>query len=246
MKYLSACADGQGKGLFPLGDWFPMDTETAAQSHPLLPALEALASPLRLALLRRLARPAFVADLIREIDMTRQALKLHLDALEAAGLVEARSSRRGALPATAYVASPTGLFAFKEGVGALAVPVDPALVGSFPTRDGQGPTRLPPRSGPGLLLVHGDLPGRWFPLGGSASHVIGRDPRGGIALPYDPFASARHAHVQKGPRWQVTDLHSRNGTLLNFEGLMPGETRELRVGDVLTVGRSRLVFRDGT
>jgi pSer/pThr/pTyr-binding forkhead associated (FHA) protein len=43
----------------------------------------------------------------------------------------------------------------------------------------------------------------------------------------------------------VTDLHSRNGTLLNFERLAPGETRDLRTGDVLTIGRSRLVFRDG-
>lgn len=99
--------------------------------------------------------------------------------------------------------------------------------------------------GAGLLMVHGDVPGRWFPIGGP-SQIVGRDPRGGIGLPYDPFASARHAHLfQERSGWRVTDLHSRNGTQLNFERLAAGETRDLRPGDVLTIGRTRLVFQEG-
>jgi hypothetical protein len=219
--------------------------EFAEGDETLAVTFEALANPLRLSLLRRLARPAFMVDVTKDLDLTRQALKRHLEVLESAGLVEARPTRRGALPATAYVASPTGLFAFKETVAGLALPVDPALLGAFPTRDTPGAARPPARTGPGLLLVHGDVPGRWFPLDGG-SHIVGRDPRGGIGLPYDPFASTRHAHVlREGAAWRVTDLHSRNGTLLNFERLAPGETRDLRTGDVLTIGRSRLVFRDG-
>lgn len=222
-----------------------MDTATATQDDSLLKALEALANPLRLALLRRLAQPAFVADITREMGLTRQSLKRHLEVLTDAGLIEARPMRRGVLPATAYVASPTGLFAFKETVAGLALPMDPALLRPAPTRDSQGPSRPASRTGPGLLLVHGDLQGRWFPLD-RASHIVGRDPRDGISLSYDPFASLRHAHLlREGAGWRVTDLHSRNGTLLNFERLLPGETRDLRAGDVLTIGRSRLVFRDG-
>lgn len=89
------------------------------------------------------------------------------------------------------------------------------------------------------------MPGRWFPLPGR-SHIVGRDPREGVALAYDPFAGARHVHLfREGPGRRITDLHSRNGTFVDFDRLAPGETRDLRSGDVLTIGRSRLVFREG-
>lgn len=217
----------------------------AEEISQLTGTFEALANPLRLDLLRRLSQPAFSRDLVRDMGLTRQGLRRHLDVLAAAGLIEEIRSRRGALPARAYIASPTGLFVFKENVASLALPVDPAMLGPFPTRETPGSVRGPKTAGPGLLLVHGDVPGRWFPLVG-ASHVVGRDSRGGISLPYDPFASARHAHLHRdGAAWYITDLHSRNGTALNFERMPPGTTREIVSGDVLSVGRSRLVFREG-
>lgn len=209
--------------------------------------LEVLAQPVRLALVHRLARPAFVPELVGEFGITRQALKKHLDALVAAGLVTGRAARRGALPATQYAASPAGLFAFKEGVLALAVHGDPALrvpTSTMPSH--AAPAVAGHSAGAGLLLVHGESPGRWFPLGAKDSWVLGRDGGADVAIPYDPFASARHALLRRGPSgWTLTDMRSTNGTRVNFRPIAPGEAVAVRPGDLLTVGRSHLLLRDG-
>jgi DNA-binding transcriptional ArsR family regulator len=207
--------------------------------------MEALSNPVRVAILHRLARPTFVPDLARELGMTRQALRKHLKVLEDAGLVRAQSSQRRLLRASEYRVDPVGLFSFKEAVRALAVhgPPDPL---PLPTR-AAGSAGAPPRmAGGGLLLVHGDAPGRWMLLPASGSAIVGRDPKADVRLAYDAFASARHALLQAGPEGVlVTDLHSTNGTLLNFRPLLPGEPAPLRHGDLLTVGRSHLLYRDG-
>jgi biotin operon repressor len=220
---------------------------TGDETHrEIVRAFEALSNPLRVAMLHRLAQPAFAPDLAREFQITRQAVRRHLDAMEEVGLIVGRPARRGALPATEYLASPAGLFAFKENVLSLALPSDPSRLPLAQTRPG-GTARPPlPREGPGLLLVHGDAPGRWFPLSRGKSWVLGRDPRDDVPLAYDPFASARHAMLSReGTGWSLTDLHSTNGTLLDFQRLAPGETRPLRLGSVVGVGRSRLIFQDG-
>lgn len=208
-------------------------------------ALEVLANPTRIALLHRLGKPAFMPDLVEEFEMTRQALKKHLDALEGVDLVHARQSRRGALPATEYTANPAGLFALKENVASLAVHVDPEVLPPAQTltaaTDGTGPSMR----GAGLLLVHGDSPGTWFALDPKNGWVVGRDPRGDVALPYDPFASARHALLRRvGGQWTLTDLHSTNGTRLNFRPLPSGEAVPVSPGDLLTVGKSHLLLRE--
>lgn len=221
-----------------------MESEASPDASQLVRVLEALASPTRLALLHRLASPAFVPDLARELALTRQTLQKHLDALVEVGLVHAQPARRGALPATQYVTSPAGLFGFKESVKAIAVP-DARLLPALPTRLADSPSPQRERDGPGLLLVHGDAPGRWYPLRGGPTWVVGRDARDDVPLSYDPFASVRHAMVRRdGATWRVTDLRSTNGTSVNFAPLAPGESATLRAGDVLTVGRSHLVLRD--
>lgn len=221
------------------------EAHEAAPQGDLAKVMEVLASDVRLALLHRLGRPAFVPDLAREMGMTRQALKKHLDALEGAGLVVATPSRRGPLRATEYTAHPAGLFAFKEHVLGLAVAADPAML---PPRDTL-PSLAAPAShagaGTGLLLVHGDQPGRWFPLA-RASVVLGRDPHADVPLAWDPFASARHALLRKGAvGWTLTDLESTNGTRVNFQKVRPGESVPVRAGDLLTVGKSHMILRDG-
>ncbi|MEA3201408.1 MAG: hypothetical protein QOE90_2836 [Thermoplasmata archaeon] len=219
---------------------------TRAPDNDLVLAFETLASPLRVALLHRLASPAFAPDLAREFGITRQALRRHLEAMEAVGLVATRQARRGALPATEYAASPQGLFAFKESVLALALPPVSQRSPATHTVAGGAASPGPSRQGPGLLLAHGDAPGRWFALARGKSWILGRDPRGDVPLAYDPFASARHAMVSREPTgWTLTDLHSTNGTFLDFDALAPGETRPLRNGALVTVGRTRLLFRDG-
>ena len=72
-----------------------------------------------------------------------------------------------------------------------------------------------------LLVVDGGgtdlLPGQAFPLA-VATH-LGRSPSNTIMID-DPFASTEHASlVQRGGRWWLEDLGSKNGTLLNGERL---------------------------
>src|SRR5438093_1382149 len=124
--------------------------------------MEVLASDVRLRLLHRLSIPAFVPDLAAEFKLTRQAIQKHLDALESAGLIVGASSRRGALRAREYRAHQAGLFAFKESVLGIAVVADPGVLPPMPTLP--APTGENGRAsvGVGLLLVHGDQPGRWF------------------------------------------------------------------------------------
>lgn len=221
--------------------------EEAVEDHvELAKALEALANPLRVAILHRLSTPAFMPDLAQELQMTRQAIKKHLDALEAVGLVTAVPSRRGALRAMEYRTNPAGLFAFKEHVWGLAIPADPSLAQPAVTMPAANTERANGSNGYGLLLVHGDQPGRWFGLNGRVPAVVGRDPKVEVSLAYDAFASARHALLRHAPGgWTVTDLQSTNGTRINFRPVPAGETITLRPGDLLTVGKSHLLLRDG-
>jgi DNA-binding transcriptional ArsR family regulator len=209
-------------------------------------ALEALSNPVRIGLLHRLGTPSFMPDLATEFGMTRQALKKHLDELEEMGLVLARQSRRGVLRATEYCANPAGLFALKESILSLAVTTDPASLPPAATLPSVARKPSTLASGPGLLLVHGDTPGRWFGLGGKVSFILGRDAKADVSLAYDAFASARHAMLRKGPSgWTLTDLRSTNGTRVNFQPVPTGETVGIAHGDLLTVGKSHLLIRDG-
>lgn len=212
-----------------------------ASPRSMAEALGALANPTRVALLRRLARPAFAADLARELGITRQGLKRHLDALAALGLVRAVPARRGFVPATQYRVDPTGLFRLREDVLGLEFLGD-ASAGTLPAARADEPGW---RATAGLLLVHGDAPGRWFPLERGSAWVVGRDPRAEVSLGYDPFVSAQHATLRRADgAWTLTDHASRNGTRLNFRPLPPGLPARVRGGDVLTIGRSHLLFRE--
>lgn len=224
-----------------------MEEGEPATDGDLTQRMEVLASPVRLALLHRLGQAAFVPDLAREHGMTRQALKKHLDALEAAGLIVATQSRRGALRATEYRANASGLFAFKESVLAIAVQTDAGALAPAETRPSSAGAGSHVAGGSvGFLLVHGDQPGRWFPLDARASIVLGRDPKADVALPYDPFASGRHALLRRAPSaWTLTDLQSTNGTRVNFRRIASGETVPVRSGDLITIGKSHLLLRDG-
>lgn len=203
-----------------------------------------LANPTRVALLHRLQRPAFVPELADELGLTRQAVTKHLDALREGGVVRRRATRRGLLRAMEYAADPGGLFAFQEAVRALGVPPAVVWAGDAATRPADAAGAAVEPSGPGLLLVHGDRRGRWWTLAGDGGWAIGRDARNEIALPYDPFASARHALLARdGAAWTLTDLGSRNGTELNFRPLPPGASARVAPGDLVGVGRSLLLLR---
>jgi pSer/pThr/pTyr-binding forkhead associated (FHA) protein len=78
-----------------------------------------------------------------------------------------------------------------------------------------------------------------------ASLTIGSDAASADLVLSDPSVSRVHAILERvGTTWLVRDLGSRNGTRLNGERLV-GQ-RRLRDGEEILVGRSRLIFRDGS
>ena len=80
------------------------------------------------------------------------------------------------------------------------------------------------------------------PLEG-ARVTIGRHASNDLALADDSEVSRVHAVLEPvGPAWVVRDMSSRNGTRVNGD-LISGD-RPLSPGDELTIGGTRLVFRD--
>lgn len=107
---------------------------------------------------------------------------------------------------------------------------------------GEAPLRPTSGERAGLVLLHAPDP-RAVPhvveLSASEPLMIGREtPAGGLTLP-QTAVSRVHARVHRAPGgWTVTDLDSRNGTLVN--GRRVGEAvlehqDELRVGDAIFV-----------
>ena len=70
---------------------------------------------------------------------------------------------------------------------------------------------------------------------------IGKGPRNTIVLA-DPSVSTAHAMIaDDGESFFITDLSSRNGTFVGAERIT--EKRRLQHGDIVTLGRSKLTFR---
>jgi pSer/pThr/pTyr-binding forkhead associated (FHA) protein len=90
---------------------------------------------------------------------------------------------------------------------------------------------------PALTAILGPLAGQRFEL--RAPLEIGRE-AAGIGLASDASASRRHARLEPmGTGWQVVDLGSTNGTLVNGAKVT---SAMLRPGDVLTIGSSQFRF----
>ena len=80
------------------------------------------------------------------------------------------------------------------------------------------------------------------PLHADRPNAIGRAPESDIRL-MDEHSSRQHCVVQwLDNRWVLTDLGSRNGTLVNGERV---RKQALQEGDVIVVGNSWLVFTSG-
>jgi hypothetical protein len=90
-----------------------------------------------------------------------------------------------------------------------------------------------------LALLEGDTPGKEFVLkpGGS---VIGRLAQSDIQIP-STDVSRRHAQITFGPEGCfVSDLGSENGVAVNGKRI---ERHRLEDGDVIVLGKQRLLFR---
>ncbi len=120
-----------------------------------------------------------------------------------------------------------------------------AVAGSRAAPEGmRGVACAPPESDAGFLVLEtGDGAGHRLPLGGKA--VIGRQPENEIPVD-DVGASRQHARILFSPRerqYMLTDLNSRNGTLLNGEPV--SEPIALRPGDRIQIGDTILRFETG-
>ncbi|MFN7698072.1 MAG: FHA domain-containing protein, partial [Deltaproteobacteria bacterium] len=89
-----------------------------------------------------------------------------------------------------------------------------------------------------LVLLRGAQPGRRYPLDDHSS--IGRGSSCTVQIE-DAMASRRHALIQRldATSWELIDLGSRNGTLLNGK---PAGRDPVRFGDHIQIGETVFLF----
>ena len=229
--------------------------------------LKALANPNRLELLYALRTPRSVRDIalrpesVREGEnperpISHQAVRDHLAKLRAIGVLAVERVERDGNIADEYVLNHQKLFAIVEELRLLGeLRPQPTALAAAPLHEQTiGAARDPSKAvaaGPHLMLVRGQREGQLFPLDGSnhtgdRGWVIGRKLGLAVSLDYDPFVSSENAEVlMTGSGFRLLDIRSsRNGTLLNFKPLPRGGEAPLAHGDVISVGRTHLVFRD--
>lgn len=232
-----------------------MTTEEPSAYASLAKLLEAVASPVRLEILRALRSPRTIGE-IRvgagrsregerpERTLARQTVAHHVEQLEALGLVERISTAAG----EAYVLSHPRVFALTDelrGLAKLRALVDDAGPPQTFTAQPQRPLPIP--AAPRLVVAYGRDDGAGHALHGDVGKRwrIGRGASCEVRLDYDPFASSESCVVERTPRgFVVEDLGSRNGTWLDFERLPPKGRAPLKDGRILGVGRSLLVFQE--
>jgi transcriptional regulator with AAA-type ATPase domain len=103
-----------------------------------------------------------------------------------------------------------------------------------PTTATVSPSRQPQDRPRYLLATIGDgVQIRSLPASGSV--LIGRDAECQVVLD-DPTVSRQHARLEIGATSTITDLGSRNGTLLRRGRLTPGEAHEVSLRESFTIG----------
>ncbi|HJU62332.1 MAG TPA: FHA domain-containing protein [Candidatus Binatia bacterium] len=92
-----------------------------------------------------------------------------------------------------------------------------------------------------MVVIQGMAPGLQFLLDRPKT-VIGRSQHNHLVLD-STAVSRRHAQVTKHSNlYEIEDLNSRNGILINNERLKPNERRPLFHGDTVRLGDQQLVF----
>lgn len=217
-------------------------------------ALNALASPTRLALMRLLRSPKALAEIeLRPPDgpaggrtLARQTVREHLDRLIEEGYVVTREVERPYGSTVEFLLNHQTIFALSEEMRRLAR-LRPDVEPAMRTQPGGEPGGAS-ATGPCFVLAKGLDEGAFFdlkpPPSGKAEWIVGRRRGVAVALDFDPYISAENTLVTwDGGAHHVEDLPgSRNGTSLNFRPLAKGTRVALRHGDIVGVGRSLLVY----
>ncbi|HET6403065.1 MAG TPA: FHA domain-containing protein [Candidatus Thermoplasmatota archaeon] len=224
--------------------------------------LRALGNQNRLELLYALRRPRSVREIelhpqeVRagenpERAISHQAVRDHLAKLRAIGVLTVERVERDGNVVDEYVLNHQKLFAIVEELRMLgdlraeeAPPVQPTI-GASPAAPAKA------EHGPRFVLVRGQGEGRVFALRkenltAGRGWLIGRKLGLAVSLDYDPFVSSENAEIMlTSAGYRIHDVRSsRNGTLVNFEPVPAGGSKPLAHGDVVSIGRTHLVFRD--
>lgn len=215
--------------------------------------LDALSNLQRLKLLHLLTRPRYAEEIADALGMSRQSALKHIEKLQERGFVRAVNGRRLTGPVIEFLVVPQRLFAAGVAIGNLgnlepeggpAVRIEEHTV----VMDKAGhPTPAPATTqrSAHLLLVNGPQAGTRFPFGTEGSRwTLGRDEDRHLRLAHDPFVSGRHAEIQvDGAGHVLVDVFSANGTFLNFARIPRGGRVPLRIGDVVGLGHTFLVYQ---
>lgn len=212
--------------------------------------LSPLGSATRLRLLNYLTTPRYLEEIATFLEMNRNAAKKHIDQLVETGVVSKSPAQRDEGLVIEYRIVPEKLFEVFDAMRALGTlrplgaPVDDlartkAAVGVARDRSAEN-------ARPRLVVVYGVDLGATVPLAdGTGPLFAGRDPACQVRLGNDPFASGRHAQIERrGGSFVLTDLFSTNGTLLDWERIPPGQAMPLANGHVVGMGKTLLLFRD--
>ncbi|MGQ0537060.1 MAG: FHA domain-containing protein [Methanobacteriota archaeon] len=228
----------------------------AGSLEALADILQVLSNPARLALLVQLQRPRTVSELSvppsrkdEGLDPTRpiarQSVERHLDLLSESGLVTWREdAARGR--GRSFVLNHARLFAAVEELRTLTR-LRATVAEPEDTIDLSGAAPPDPESvaGPRLVVLRGVPEDRIVPLP-EGEAVLGRGTEAALRLDHDPFVSARHCRfLRSGHGASVREEpENRNGTFVNGRRLGAGESRTLRRGNLVAVGRSLLLYLD--
>lgn len=211
----------------------------------LLVRLRALASPVRLQILKELVKPSRAADLhvrapseragtAADRFLGRSTLIEHLDVLQEAGLVR----KVGDL----HVLDQQAMVALLEDLGGLArlrplVEVDVEV-----TRASGEPTAQPLIGPPRALVANGPDAGQAFSLAGAGPWRVGRAPECEVALVHDPHVSRVHATIERaGDGFAIhVATSAKNPVFVDFAAVAAGARVAARSGALMLVGATLL------
>jgi hypothetical protein len=232
---------------------------TAQQYADLLEDLDALSSQPRLHMIHLLTEPKYAEEIAESLGATRQAAAKHIERLQERGFLRALHGRRAKGPVTEYQVVPQRIYALAvrllelarlEPTGGPAVRhAEPtvAIAGGAPAALPVHVDRAPPPEGATahLVILESPLAGERFELSPQDRRwTLGRDEDRDVRITHDPYVSAKHAEVQRSPvGFDLVDSFSSNGTFLNFVPIPRGGRVPLRSGDIVTVGRTPVVFQ---
>ncbi len=208
--------------------------------------IRGIAAPARLQLLRRLQVPHRLAEIRIEgptgRPMARQTIRGHLQSLQDVGLVVAYPVQQGSATATMYRLEPTRLFVLLDTLNSLGLVAggEETLVA---TPDHEDAVPAWP-NGPGMVLVNGPQAGWMMPLSGPGPWLIGRGRGNEVHLPHDPFVSKQHAVINgRAGHRRIVPVSTTSPTTVNHMAV-GSDGHRIRPGDLIQVGRSRLLYRD--